>query len=166
VGKKWQGLAVLLLGLGILLGASRQVRAQSGAEVSSLTVGHDFGEEIRFQVQIEASNPIKEVLVLFRDVREDNTRIYVMNADGDEFAYIYDASENLLHPFAELSLWFQIKLESGEEFTSKKYAYVYTDNRFSWETREDGNLRVYWSQGEPLRPSFSAITRLSSRPTR
>lgn len=148
MGKKWQGLGVLLLGLGILLGASQQVRAQSGAEVSSLTVGHDFGEEIRFRVQIESSNPIKEVLVLFRDVREDNTRIFAMNADGDEFTYTYDASNNLLNPFAELSLWFQIRLENGEEFTSKKYAYIYTDDRFSWETRADGNLRVHWGQGD------------------
>ena len=148
MGKKWQGIAVLLLGLGILLGASQQVQAQSGAEVSSLTVGHNFGEEIRFRVQIESSNPIGEVLVLFRDIQEDNTRIYAMNADGDEFSYTYDASDNLLNPFAELSLWFQIRLENGEEFTSKKYAYVYTDNRFSWEIREDGNLRVHWSQGD------------------
>ena len=148
MGKKMHGLVALLLGLGILLGATGQVRAQGVVEVDSVRVGHDFGEDIRFRVAIKSDNPIQEVLVLFRDVREDNTRIYQMSEDDGYFVYTYDASNNLLHPFAQLSLWFQVRFENGEEFTTKKFAYTYSDNRFAWQTREDGNLRVHWSDGD------------------
>ena len=148
VGKKIFSLVALILGVGVLLRASGQVQAQSGVEVSSILVEHDFGEEIRFRVQIESSDPAQEVLLLFRDIREENTRIYPMSEENGEFVYIYDASNNFLHPFAQLSLWFQVSFENGEEFTSKRYSHTYSDDRFTWQTREDGNLRVYWSDGD------------------
>ena len=147
--KGWrQRLTVLLLGLGILFGGGSPAYAQSGVVFDSVRVGHEFGEEIRFRVQVESPDPIKEVFVLFRDVREENTRVYAMSLEGEEYFYRYDASDNFLHPFAELSLSFLVRLENGEEFESKKYSYAYTDNRFGWQTREDGNLRVHWSDGD------------------
>lgn len=148
MGKKTHGLVALLFGLAILLGVSQQVRAQSGVAVSSVKVGHNFGEEIRFSVQVDSSDPIKEVQLLFRDVNEENTRVLLMSEADGLFVYTYAADQNLLRPFAKLSLWVQVTLENGETFTSQKYSYVYSDNRFAWQTREDGNLRVHWSEGD------------------
>lgn len=148
MGKKTHGLVALLFGLATLLGASQQVRAQSGVAVNSVKVGHSFGEEIRFSVQVVSSDPIKEVQLLFRDVNEENTRVLLMSEADGLFVYTYAADQNLLRPFAKLSLWVQVTLENGETFTSQKYSYIYSDNRFVWQTREDGNLRVHWSEGE------------------
>ncbi len=148
MGKKTHGLIALLLGLAILLGASQQVWAQSGVVVSSVKVRHTFGEQITFSVQIESPDPIQKVELLFRDVNEENTRVVPMTAENDLFVYTYDASEKLLHPFAKLSLWVQVTLSNGETFSSQKYSFIYSDNRFEWETREEGNLRIHWSEGD------------------
>ena len=141
-------IVALLLGLGILLGGTDPVQAQSDVVVDHVRVGHDFGEQIRFRAQVQSSNPIKKVSVLFRDLREKNTRVEAMTQDGDDFLYVYDATQNLLPPFAELTILFQVELENGESFTSKRYSYTYSDNRFTWQTRDEGNLRVHWSQGD------------------
>lgn len=147
MGEKIRAWVALLIGAALLLGASQQVRAQSGIEVNSVRVGHDFGKEIHFSVVIDSPSPVQEVLLLFRDVNEANTRVHPMSADGERFVYTYDATQGFLHPFAKIALSFQVKLENGEEFTSQKYFYTYSDNRFTWQTREEGSLRVHWSEG-------------------
>ena len=147
MGKRYRVGLTLLFGAALLLGASNQVEAQSGGEVRSVRVGHDFGEEIRFSAEVASENPVREVFLVFRDIREEHTRVLGMHEENGRFVYNYDASQNLLRPFATLSLWFQVTLENGEGFTSQKYTYTYSDNRFVWQTREDGNLRVHWSDG-------------------
>ena len=139
----------LLLLSTLIFGLAGQVKAQESIEVTDDRVGHDFGEEIRFSAQVETPSPIKEVLLIFRDVNEENTRVISLDTDDEgRVSYTYDASEHLLRPFAKISLWFQITLENGESKTSKKYSIIYTDNRFDWEVREDEMLRVYWNSGD------------------
>ena len=141
--------ANLLLLTALLFGSARQVEAQEGIEVADVHVEHKFGEEIHFSAEIKAANPIKEISLLFRDVKEENTRIISLEADEEgRVSYIYDARENLLHPFAEISYWFQVEMENGESQSSQKYFFTYTDNRFDWETREENNLRIHWSEGD------------------
>ena len=149
VGKKMRTLANLLLLSALLFGSTEQVEAQAGIDIRDVQVEHDFGEEIRFSAQVESPNPIKEILLIFRDVNEENTRVISIEADDEgRISYSYDAREDLLHPFANIIFWFQIALESGESQTSEDFSFVYMDNRFEWETREENNLRVHWSEGD------------------
>jgi hypothetical protein len=149
VGKKKRVFINLFIVTLLFFSSTRQAKAQESIEVTDVRVGHDFGEEIRFSARVEASNPIKEVLLIFRDVNEENTRVISLDPDSEgRVSYIYDASEHLLRPFAKISLWFQVTLENGESKTSKKYSIIYADNRFDWEMREDEMLRVYWNSGD------------------
>lgn len=150
MGKTLHKLINLLLFTALLFfGSARQVLSQEGVAVSDAQVTHVFGEELHFSAQIITSNPIKEALLIFREVDEENSRVISLNADEEGYiSYTYDASENLLHPFAEITYWFQIELANGESFTSPKYFFTYTDNRYEWETREEDNLRVHWYEGD------------------
>ncbi len=150
MGKTLHTLTNLFLLTALLFfGSAQQVQGQEGIEVVDAEATHKFGEEIHFSAQIKASNPIKEVLLIFRDVREENSRVISLVPDKEgRVSYIYDASENLLHPFAEIAYWFQVTLESGENITSPKKQFTYTDNRFKWKMREEDNLHVYWSEGD------------------
>ena len=118
-------LANLLLLTALLFGFTRQVEAQEGIGVTNIQVEYDFGEEIRFSAQVESSNPIKEILLIFRDISEENTRVISLEADkSGQISYAYDASKNLLRPFAEISYWFQVVLENGEKHTSEKNTFT------------------------------------------
>ena len=140
---------LLFLTILLLFRSAQQVLGQAGIEIVDAKATHRFGEEIHFSAQIKASSPIKEVSLIFRDIKEENSRIFSLIADEEgHIDYIYDASENLLHPFAEISYWFQVELENGESLTGKKNFFTYSDNRFEWETREEANLRVHWSEGD------------------
>jgi len=148
VGKRIHVFIKILLLTTLLLGSAQQVEAQSGIEIKDVQVGYDFGEEIRFSAQVIASNPIKEVLLIFRDVTEENTRVISLEAnEAGHVKYIYNASENLLRPFARISFWYQVILENGESITGINYSFIYTDNRFDWKTRQENNLHVHWSEG-------------------
>ena len=149
MGKSQQRLINLLIVALLFFGSARQVQGQESIEITDLRAVHSFGEEIRFSAQIKTINPIKEVLLIFRDVNEENTRVIALEADDEgRVAYTYDASEHLLRPFAEISYWFQVTLENGESQNSENDSIIYTDNRFEWERREEGNLRVHWNTGD------------------
>lgn len=138
----------ILLSAMLLLAVVPNVAAQEEIEIIDVDVGYDFGEEIRFSATVSAPSAIQEVLLSFRDVRENNTR--VISLDPDEtgrVSYAYNARENLLRPFAKITLEFEVKLENGVSKTSKSYSFIYTDNRFEWQTREEDNLRVHWYEG-------------------
>ena len=149
MGKNLRSFTNLLLLTALLFGFTRQAQAQEGIEFADVRVEHQFGEEIRFSAEIKAANPIKEILLLFRDVNEENTRVISLIADEEgHINYIYDASKNLLRPFARISYWFQITLENGTSQTSEKYFFTYDDNRFDWQARDENNLRIHWSDGD------------------
>ncbi len=149
MGKKTRTLVNLLLLTVLCFGFARQVEAQESIEVVDVQIGYKFGEEIRFSAQVKASSPIQGVLLIFRDVKEENTRIVPLEVDEEgRVHYIYDASKNLLRPFAEILFWYQVTLENGESKTSSEYIIPYVDNRFEWETREENNIRVHWSEGD------------------
>ncbi len=132
----------------LLFGFARQAKGQAGTEFRNVRVEHRFGEEVRFSAQINTSVPIKEVLLLFRDINEENTRVISLSADeAGRVSYRYDAHENLLRPFSKIAYWFQVTLTDGTGQSSEKYFFVYEDNRFNWQTREENNLRVHWSEG-------------------
>lgn len=145
MGKKFFS---IFLSLFFLLSFAPRVAAQGGIEISDVDVSYLFGEEIRFSARVSAPTAIQEVLLSFRDERENNTRVISLFPDDEGFVeYTYNARENLLRPFAKITLEFQVRLANGSEKTSKSYSFIYSDNRFDWQSRKEGNLRVHWHEG-------------------
>jgi hypothetical protein len=144
----WARLFSLLLGLMVMLGAVRPVSGQAGGEVLEHRVDHKFGEEIQFFARIQASVPIQNVNVTFRAADGiAQTQPLTVNTDGTA-GYRYDARLNLLPPFARIVYWFDVTLTDGTGFASPQYEFIYTDNRFTWQTLEEGALRVHWYEGD------------------
>ena len=149
MGKRLRLLAKLFITVTLLFGFTHQVEAQEGIEFRDVRVEHRFGEEIRFSAQIQAASPVSEILLVFREINEENTRVIPLSADSDgRVSYAYDAHENLLRPFAKITYWFQVTLADGTQQSSEKYFFLYEDNRFDWQMREEDNLRVHWSEGD------------------
>jgi hypothetical protein len=148
VGKIARTFIAIILGAGLLLGSTWQAQAQSGIDVTNIQADYEFGEEIRFSAEVSAPSPIQEVLLLFRDLNEENTRVISLAEEAGRYYYAYDTSTNLLRPFATISYSFQVTLKNGESFTSESSSFIYEDNRFDWQMREEDNIRVHWSEGD------------------
>ena len=139
----------LLLYTAILFGFTRQVQAQESIGIANVRVEHEFGKEVRFSAKIQASSPIQGVMLIFRDQKEENSRIVPLEiGENGNVQFVYDASKNLLRPFANIVFSYQVTLENGDSKTSTEYSFTYADNRFDWQTREENNLRVHWSDGD------------------
>ena len=147
VGK--QTLVALLLGLMILFGTARQARAQSGIDVTDVRVEYRFGEQINFLARIQAPLPVQSATVTFREPDGlVQTRPLTVNPDGTA-GYRYDASLHALAPFTPIVFWFNVMLTDGTAIESGTYNFNYADNRFPWQVREEGMLRVHWYNGDP-----------------
>jgi hypothetical protein len=139
---------LILLGMLILLGSTKPAAAQAGVEVTDVRVEYKFGEQINFLARIQSPIPIQNATVTFR---EANGRAQLqplkVNANGTA-GYRYDASLNALPPFSQIVFWFDVTLTDGTIITSRTYNFRYTDNRFPWQDREEGALRVHWYDGD------------------
>lgn len=140
----------ILFGLAILFGSARPVSGQGGGEVVEARAEHRFGEEIRFFARIQSPIPIQNASVTFRTADGiAQTQPLTVNVDGTA-DYRYDARLNLLPPFARIVYWFDVTLSDGTRFTSGQFDFIYTDNRFAWQSLEDGGLRVHWYEGDAV----------------
>lgn len=138
----------ILFGLAILFGSARPASGQAGGEVVEARAEHRFGEEVRFFARIQSPIPIQNASVTFRTADGPaQTQPMSVNADGTA-DYRYDARLNLLPPFARIVYWFDVTLSDGTRFTSQQFDFVYSDNRFAWQTLEDSGLRVHWYEGD------------------
>jgi hypothetical protein len=136
-------LVLSLLGVLILpLGSARPAAAQSGVAVTEVRV------EYNFWARIQSPFPIQNAAVTFR-VSDGiaQTQPLTVNADGT-VGYRYDASLNALPPFSQIDFWFDVTLTDRTVTTSGIYNFRYTDNRFPWQDREEGALRIHWYNGD------------------
>ncbi|MBV6396606.1 MAG: hypothetical protein HFACDABA_02206 [Anaerolineales bacterium] len=140
--------ASVFLALLILLAMPHPAGAQSGTEFAEVQVISRFGETIQFNVRIQSSVPLQSATVTFREGADGGqTRPLAIETDG-RAAYTYDARLNALKPFARIVFWFTATLTDGTVTESGRYNFAYEDNRFTWQTRSEGMIRVHWIEGD------------------
>ena len=136
-----------MLILMILLAMANPARAQSGSVVSDVRVVSEFGRQVTFLARIQSPVGIQSASVTFREEEGiQQTQPLALQPDGTA-GYTYDASAKALKPFARIVFWFNVTLADGTQTQSENYNFDYIDNRFTWQTREDGMLRVHWVVG-------------------
>lgn len=140
--------AFVFLALLLVLAMANPARAQSGSVVSDVRVVSEFGRQVTFLARIQSPVGIQSASVSFRE--EDGiqqTQPLTLSLDGTA-AYTYDASAKALKPFARIVFWFNVTLADGTQVQSENYNFDYIDNRFDWQTREDGIMRAHWVNGD------------------
>ncbi len=53
-----------------------------------------------------------------------------------------------IRPFAQVEFRWEIDFDGAGSFTSPKYSFIYTDNRFEWQQMEEQPFKVFWYQGD------------------
>jgi len=138
----------IFLTLVLLLATTNPARAQSGTEFAEVQVVSRFGETVQFSVRIQSSVPLQSATVTFREgAGGEQTRPLAIEADG-RAAYTYDARLKAIRPFARILFWFTVTLTDGTTTESGRYNFAYEDNRFTWQTRAEGMIRVHWIEGD------------------
>ncbi len=121
--------------------------AQAAVDVTEAQVAYRFGEQVNFQARVSATEPITEIVTLFRAEGESSTRSTPATLTDGQITSQYLFQQGPLRPFAPVDFWFRITLESGEKIESRPSRFYYIDNRFPWKTIEDENIRLHWYTG-------------------
>ena len=138
----------VFLTLLITLAMANPARAQSGSVVSDVRVVSEFGRQVTFLARIQSPVGVQSATVTFREEGGiQQTQPLSLQPDGTA-GYTYDASVRALKPFARIVFWFNVTLADGTQAQSENYNFDYIDNRFDWQTREDGTLRAHWVTGD------------------
>jgi hypothetical protein len=124
-------------------------RAQSAVEVTDWSVDYDFGGYVNFKARLVSPSPVTDAVILFRAQGETNTRserITISPEGNVDFTYTF--AQGPIRPFARVNFWFYVTLQNGEQVNTPENSFVYADDRFPWQTLEDGNLRAHWYAGD------------------
>ena len=135
----------------ISFGFTRPLQAQGGFDVINPGIAYNFGQQITFTARLVSTSgsPITQASISFRDVNEQNTRVapLTLNTDGST-TFQYDASQNVLPPFATIVFSYQVTFANGRTAASPAYYFRYDDNRFTWKSVASGAVTVHWYNGD------------------
>ena len=141
--------ASLLLLLLACLFAGQSVFAQSEVAIEEVGVEYDFGQQVILRAKIQAGQSMRQAQAFLRAEGETHSLTFAaeLTPEGDLLAR-HEIQQGRLRPFAQVTYWFRFFLADGTTVDSPQYSFHYTDNRFDWQTLEDGKLRVHWYAGD------------------
>ena len=129
----------------ILLLTSKPVVAQTLERIINVQVSHTYGREISFSARVLQAESIKDIFIFFQVDGENDPRGILVVADPSGLInYTYDVQQNPIRPFANISYWYTLSLQNGENVNSQEYFFQYTDNRFPWQTLKSDLVEVNW----------------------
>lgn len=144
-------LALILL-LSLVLGPGI-IAAQEAIQVVDQSVDANFRDHVTFTLNAKSTAEIVEVDLLYQVVGQiASSRNKAEFTPGTsikaEFKMDQTKPENYMPPGTELDYWWKIVDSAGNELKTEKQHYLYLDNRYQWQTRQNERLTLYWYEGD------------------
>ncbi len=129
------------------LACPRAIQAQEVLEVNKVAVNYDFARQIYFEFELPPSADLENARLLFQVEGEPFTQVVPCQAlGGGHFAVTYTLLD-AIPAFSLLTFWMEGE-RAGVTLASPRYRFRYLDNRFSWQSRQEGNIRLFWYEGD------------------
>ncbi len=140
-------LVALLLGMIVLIPRSGQ--AQVAYEIIPEEPEYTFGDRLNFRASLQSAETIDEVLLFIQISEESDLQVHPVSFDRfGNLSLEIDLREFPLIAFSNAQYWYQINSVSGDVFTSPRYSFYYTDNRYQWRTLTGEPFTIHWYQGD------------------
>ncbi|MEE8353351.1 MAG: peptidase MA family metallohydrolase [Dehalococcoidales bacterium] len=147
-------LAVALGLLLVLLGPG-PVRAQGGLRVTDSSVGAAFPLGISFTLSAESDSQISDIRLHYRVERSSfvdvTSEVFVDFLPGTSVVAGWDwdmRRSGGLPPGTGISYWWTVTNANGERVVSEPATFQFDDLRFPWQSLTEGNVTLYWYQGD------------------
>lgn len=144
-------LAVLLA---ILFGSPSGILTVTAAEeIQEQPVEYVYNDRITFQSIFTSDSPV-ELAVIFFQAKDDSqtfvelAAVQKLSGGRYQIQHTHPAGKHHFQAFTTIEYRYEILLQGGETFKSPQYSFQYTDNRFEWETLQEGPFIVYWFNGD------------------
>jgi hypothetical protein len=141
---------ILLAAVFLVLLLPQPAFAQEPWSGAVLQAEVDFGASITFIVRAKAPQPVAPVELLFQlEGERARNRVIVRAVSGAnvdaEWTWELDSGE--IPPGRMITYWWRAKTQDGRTLETEKSQVEYADTRFTWERREEGNIRLFWYGG-------------------
>jgi hypothetical protein len=143
---------ILTITLASLLPPMARSAAQAaGISFSSLDASYTFADRMIFTAAVAGDFPITQATVFFQSGSQPP---YSQPADpftpGTPITLTatVDLATTRLIPFSTISYWWEVSDQAGNQARSEIQTLPYVDNRFAWQDRVAGPVRVHWYQGD------------------
>ena len=138
-------ISMVILLVGILLGASAPARANSEVQTEPTKIDYAMGGFITFETRVLSESPIQEVWVFVHPQGDINTIAGEATLHpSNVVTYKLELSEHPIRAYSMIEFWYQITLEDGPVITTDPESFVYFDNRFEWQTLARPPFEVFW----------------------
>jgi hypothetical protein len=142
-------LGILLCGLWVSAPVRAEGPARAEAAITIVASEHSyvFGEEVHFHLQAKADVPIESIVLSYRTSDAQNTRVIELSfepATAVDVEHVHQVSERYIRPFVEISYWWTIGGTDGTQLTTDPQSFDYIDDRFPWQSLNEGGAVVYW----------------------
>lgn len=125
--------------------------AQQPSPITEIQVSHVFGSEIEFIAKITPETKIAQAHLTFQPSSGGQSIVLPVKfgVAGLLTARYEFSTQNVLPAFSRLTYWFTLEFADGSQIESKKASYLFTDNRFEWQTYSlSTNIDISWVEGD------------------
>lgn len=140
-------LLMMILTLGFPKAASAQ------AQVTQTSVVYTYGEQITFRLNLQSDQQVNKAMIFFQADGDTHTNIgeAMIIPTGEEtyeLSYTHLIENYRLRAFSQVEYRVEVSFEGGDTYKSPPATFYYSDNRFDWQTQEEGPFQVHWYQGD------------------
>lgn len=168
----WPFLSVLIATIMLTQPVTAPAQTSSNISVSESNATADFPTTLTFQLTAEAASPITQIELYWRATKSPTVALARPDfepAARVELTHAIDMTINYLPPGVDIEFWWRITDAAGETLETTPQTYFYMDDDHDWESRNSGQLTVWWYQGGDdfadavLDSANGALARLSDR---
>lgn len=141
---------MILLILSWLLLTAQSTVSVDAIQITDPQVDYQFGEKAVFTAQLHAPDPgnIQEIDFFYQSQGKSiQVNKIAIPTDGN-LSFELDLHDGALRPFAAVTYWFQVQPANGQPYKSSQFSFTYEDNRFTWQTMQEGLFIVHWIEGD------------------
>ncbi|MBN2550009.1 MAG: hypothetical protein JXB15_12675 [Anaerolineales bacterium] len=140
-----------LLTMILLLGFPQVAFAQP--QITQTSVVYTYGEQITFRLSLQSDQAVKKATIFFQADGDTHTNfgdamIIPTGENLYELSYTHQIENYRLRAFSQVEYRVEVSLEDGAIYKSPPASFYYSDNRFEWQTQEEGPFIAHWYQGD------------------
>lgn len=141
-------LSIALLGLSLTIAPIAPLPS-----IEEQPVEYAFNEQINFHAVFHSDQPVGMALIFFQGQNEAQTIVEraTFKKQGSsryDIRYTHLIKRHPFQAFTTIEYHYEIMLQSGETYRSPSFRFLYSDNRFTWHSLQEGPFIVYWFEGD------------------
>ncbi|MEW5987419.1 MAG: peptidase MA family metallohydrolase [Chloroflexota bacterium] len=122
--------------------------AQSNPFTAVSQANYEYGQAMRFSLQVDSQVALQAVTLFFRAGESANTYTAdwrLLPRRQVTLSHALDLQQTFLPPFAPITYWWALEETGGRVHTLERQVLTYADDRYNWRQLSDGGVSVYWT---------------------